>query len=99
MAVNSGKHAVSEIAEYIGKVDVKLMGDPKAIRKVCKSVALTGALIPYVEALPQGRWRYMFFVAWALPDLASDRWQHLLTLEESNERVVGERPETTRWVE
>ncbi len=95
LAVHNGKHASSEIGEFISSVDPSIGCSDTMIRKVCKIVALTGVLVPFIEALPHGRFRYMYFVSWAPPSV--DEWDHLLTIEEYNSRV-DEGACTSPWV-
>lgn len=101
LAVQQGKHAVSEMLTYIEQTDPKLSCSSTPLRNICKSMALTGVLVPWVEAIGQARMRYMFFLPWAQPDHPHDeKWDHLLTLEEANGRVSNpETASTKRWIE
>lgn len=98
LAVQAGHHAVVDIAQFVAEADPFLRGSPATFRKLCKSIALTGLLVPYIEALPQNKTRFMFFLASALPDRESDDWRHLLTVDESNDRVEDPLAHTNRWI-
>jgi len=99
LAIRGGHHACSAMSDYIVGSDPSAAANPSMLLKICKSLALTGLLVPYIEALPQNRMRFMFFLAWAPPDTDSEYWRHLLTLEESNERVPeADSAITRRWV-
>lgn len=100
LAVRAGSHAASQILEHIQEKDPNLAASSSLLRGICKDMCLTGLLVPYIEALPQSRRRFMFFLPWGLPDRDDDGWRHLLTIDEANERVVDVDTATTnRWVE
>jgi hypothetical protein len=85
-AVEQGNHSNREISEAVNRIDPHAAVTSAVVEKLARALALTGLLVPYIEALQQKRYRWMWYLHGKLPGPDT----HLLTLTQCNERVEGD---------